>query len=184
MAAEIPYGEPLELVAGDTYKFLKSLSDYSIADGWALKYRIVGGLISLSKTASDNGDGNWLVTIAAADLVAAVADTTARMIGWVEKAGERWTVYDDYVRIKPNVATATAADLKTHEVRTLEAIETVLEGRATADIEQYQLNGRAVTKIPVSELLKWRGIYRAIVWRQQNPDGSHVLHYGRFTAPT
>lgn len=179
MSAEIPFDEPLELVAGDTYKFKKSLADYTIADGWTLKYRLIGGSVDLTKTATDNGDGYWLVTIATGDLSAIVADTTCRMHGWVEKVGERWTIYDDYVRVKPNLATATAANLKTHEVRTLEAIESVIEGRATADLEQYQLNGRSVTKIPIKELLEWRGIYRGIVWRQQNVGVSMISHVAR-----
>lgn len=181
MSAEVPYGEPIELLAGDTYKFLKTLSDYSIADGWALKYRMVVGATTLAKTASDNGDGNWLVTIDKADLAGILADTTARLYGWVEKAGERWSVYDDYVRVKPNLETANATQLKTHEVRTLEAIEAVIEERATADLEQYTLNGRSVTKVPIEQLLKWRGTYRAIVWRQQNPGVAMPQQHMRFT---
>jgi hypothetical protein len=37
------------------------------------------------------------------------------------------------------------------------------------DIEAYHIAGRAVTKIPLRELLALRGMYRAVVWRQQHP---------------
>lgn len=181
MAADIPSNEPLEFVAGDTVKWYKSLADYTPQDGWTLKYRIVGGTIDLTKTA-DASSGTWLTTIDAADTAAIVADTTCRMIGWVEQGTEKWTVFDDYVRVKPNLRTATATNLKTHEVRTLEAIESVIEGRATADLEQYQVNGRAVTKIPMTELFQLRGMYRAIVWRQQNPGASFPSHAVRFSS--
>jgi hypothetical protein len=179
LAAEIPTNEPLELVAGDTSLWYKSLNDYSIADGWALKYRLVGASIDVSKTA-DPASGTWLVTIAANDLIAIVADVTARLIGWVEKGAEKWTVYDDFVRVKPNVRTATDAQLKTTEERTLAVLDAACEGRLSADIETYQISGRAVNKIPVKELHVLRGIYRSIVWRQQNPTASHPTHEVRF----
>jgi hypothetical protein len=181
LAADIPDVEPLEIVAGDTVKWYKSLADYTIADGWTLKYRLIGGTVNLEKTAVDD-NGTWLITIAAADLAAIVADTTCRLVGWVEKAAEKWTIYDDYVRVQPNLRTATAADLKTSAVRTYEAIVAALEGRITPDIQQYQVNGRAVTKIPIKELQELRGIYAAIVWREQNAGASFPSHEIRFGA--
>lgn len=179
MSAEIPSSEPLEIIAGDTVLWHKVLADYSIAGGWTLKYRIIGTGINLEKIATDDS-GTYLVTIAAADLAAIVAEAVCRLVGWVEKGAEKWTVYDDYCRVQPNLRTATADQLKTKAAKTLEAIEAALEGRITADLESYQVNGRAVTKIPIKELQELRAAYTTIVWREQNRGASFPSHEIRF----
>ncbi|MCP4371631.1 MAG: hypothetical protein GY797_26445 [Deltaproteobacteria bacterium] len=43
----------------------------------------------------------------------------------------------------------------------LEAIEAILEGRIVSDVESYQIAGRQITKIPVTELLELRKQYKS-----------------------
>lgn len=56
---------------------------------------------------------------------------------------------------------------KTHAATMLAAIEAVLEGRVTADVETYQISTggitRQITKIPIPELKQLRDDYRAEV---------------------
>lgn len=52
-------------------------------------------------------------------------------------------------------------DARNHEQRVLEAIEAVIEKRATKDQESYTINGRTLTRTPIEELLKLRSHYRA-----------------------
>jgi hypothetical protein len=73
------------------------------------------------------------------------------------------------VQIEPNLATAPAGAFLTHAEKTLGIIELALIGRLTADLESYQIAGRAVTKIPIRELRELRGWYAAEVARAQNP---------------
>ncbi len=42
-------------------------------------------------------------------------------------------------------------------------IEALLEGRALADVDSYEIAGRSMRKMAVPELLKWRNFYRAEV---------------------
>jgi len=60
--------------------------------------------------------------------------------------------------------------MSTHAQTMLAAIEAVLEGRITADIEQYSIAGRSITKIPIAELLKLRSYYKAEAVREQRAD--------------
>jgi hypothetical protein len=177
----IPTCEPTEIIAGDTVAWTKTLGNYPAAD-WTLKYRLIGASVDSEITATEDGE-TFEVTIPASTLAAVVTDTDVRMIGWVENSDEteRYTVYDDYVRVRPNVATATATNLKTHAVRTLEVIEAAIEDRLTADMQSYSIDGRAVTKIPALELMQLRGIYRAKVWREQNEGESHPTHAIEFS---
>jgi hypothetical protein len=73
------------------------------------------------------------------------------------------------INIEPSADTSPAGAFQTFEEKTLAAIEAVIAGRVTSDIEAYHIAGRAVTKIPLKELLSLRGLYRGVVWRQQHP---------------
>ena len=56
MAAETPTKEPLEIRAGDTVTWKKSVDDYRASDGWTLKYSLRGNgeTIDITSTASDD----------------------------------------------------------------------------------------------------------------------------------
>jgi hypothetical protein len=169
LAQDIPEGEPARIVAGDTVKFTKSLADYAPADGWVLKYTLVGpSVIANSPFTAGVVNGQWQVTIAATDTAAIVTTGTWRLIGRVELAGEKYTVFDGYVSILANVAAATQSQLLTHEERCLIAVEAVIEGRIPADLVNYQIDGKLVTKNSMKELLQLRAHYRHLVWRQRN----------------
>ena len=73
------------------------------------------------------------------------------------------------INIEPNVSVAAAGAFNSWEEKTLAVIEAVLSNRMTADIQSYQIAGRSVTKIPITELLAMRGNLRAVIWRQTNP---------------
>ena len=71
-----------------------------------------------------------------------------------------------------------------HAKTMLDAIEAVLEGRITSDIEQYQIAGRQITKIPIRELKDLRQEYLSEYKKEQriqniklgksNPNKMHV----------
>jgi hypothetical protein len=86
-------------------------------------------------------------------------------------AAETYDIRGDelVINIEPNAGTSPAGSFVTWEEKTLTVVEAALQGRLTADIEHYQIAGRAVQRIPIQELRKIRGELRAAVWRQQNP---------------
>lgn len=163
MAPSIPTTEPDLLFAGDTCKWTKTISDYPSSDGWTLVYSFRGPSAFTDVTAATSGSG-YAVTIP-------LATTTPLQAGgytWsarVTKAGETYTVGRGVL----NVELAAGASLVPHEVKMLAAIEAVLEGRITADVQQYAIGGRQITKIPIEELAKLRGRYQAKVERLKHP---------------
>ena len=54
-------------------------------------------------------------------------------------------------------------------------------GRATADVESYQINGRALNRTPLRELKRLRAEYRTNVWRERNPGHSPPAFVVSFT---
>ena len=85
------------------------------------------------------------------------------------------------ITILPDLAAVTDPyDGKTHAQRTLEAIEAVIEKRASMDQERYRINNRELYRTPITDLLKLRDLYRMEVAREQqqergqNPFGRKV----------
>lgn len=85
------------------------------------------------------------------------------------------------ITIMPDLAAAEAGyTAKTHAQRTLEAIEAVIEKRASMDQERYRINNRELYRTPIADLLKLRDLYRLEVAREQqaqrgcNPFGRKV----------
>ena len=58
--------------------------------------------------------------------------------------------------------------------RILAKIEAVLSGKVDKDVQQYAINGRMLTKIPIPELLKLKAVYTQKMLnedRSRNPFG-------------
>lgn len=155
----IPTHEPTEFTKGDSLSWKKSLSDYPAGD-WTLNYYIRGA-VTLDITATASGTDH-LATISATD-----SDTlTAGSYWWqavATKDSDRKTVGQGQFVVLPNVEDQVAGyDGRTHVKKTLDALEAVIEKRASLDQQSYSINNRSLSRMSVDELLKWRDKYRAL----------------------
>ena len=182
MTASIPTTEPTIITPGDTIKWARALADYPANDSWVLTYELVNSAYRYTVTAAASG-ADHLVTIAAATSVGYVAgayDWRAR----ASKAGEVYTVGTGRVTIAKSFAAIT--DTRSQARRTLEAIEATLEGRSTSATAEYEIAGRKMKFIPVTDLLVLRDRYRVDVAREDaatraaaglsNPGRIYVRH--------
>ena len=170
MTQTVPNSEPAALTAGDTAKWLKSLSDYPASAGWVLSYALVkaGSVITFSGTAS--GDEH-LVTVPAAT-TASWSVGRYQYQASVTKAAERYGVGAGQIEIKPNfAAVAGGLDARSHARITLEAVEAVIQGRASQSQSEYTIANRQLKYIPLSELLALRDRYKAEVLSESRVDG-------------
>lgn len=90
------------------------------------------------------------------------------------------TVRSGTLRVLPDPATH---DVRTHAARMLEAIEALMEGRATKDSSSYSIAGRSLTRMSPDELVKWRNYYRNEVAKQRAaglPNGGRKITLARF----
>ncbi|QTP61383.1 hypothetical protein HNO53_20705 [Billgrantia antri] len=68
--------------------------------------------------------------------------------------------------VEPDLASvAEGFDGRSHAEKVLEAIEAVIEGRASKDQDSYRINNRELRRTPISQLLKLRDVYRQEVKR-------------------
>ena len=180
--------EPVQIVAGDSLSFARTIPNCPSSDGWVVSYRMFGPLANgtgaaVNSTVSAVADGaGWTVTFAATVTVAVITDGTYRLVGRATNAttSEALTVYDAPIRILANPITATASSMLTHAEKMLTLIEAALEGRVPADMQSYAIDGKQITKIPVKELLAMRATYSAQVWKARNPGTSGPRRLVRF----
>lgn len=158
--SDIPENVPAELIAGDTWRWTRDLSDFP-AGTWTLTYYF------------ENKDGVFPVVASASGTTHSV--TIAAGTSATYKAGRyRWraravgggiteTVEDGWLDVLIDPAAAGKADVRSWSRRTLDALEAFLEGNATTAQQSMTIQGRALSRWPLNDLLAWQDKLRARV---------------------
>jgi hypothetical protein len=157
------------LIAGDTLKFYTSVPAYPAGDGWTLKYRLIPRssgspiLISASAYGSD-----YEVNVAAAT----TATWTAAEYSWasyVEKAGERYTVEQGTLTVKPNPGSVSTLDSRTDARKILDSLLALHQSNAVGQgmIVEYSIAGRSVRFRDTDDLLEQIRYWRAEVAKEE-----------------
>jgi hypothetical protein len=163
-----------KLIAGDTYKQNIYASEYDNTDGWEVVLKLVGPTgspipYSFTTTVVDAttyelrlgpevtaafGKGNYsYALVAMKDLLPSGTDEHTIESGVLE------------VELRADLNFDT--DLRTHARKVLDAINAVIEGRATKDQESYTIAGRTLTRTPLRELLALQKTYEEKVMREE-----------------
>ncbi len=156
---------PLEMVAGESAEWTKNLSDFP-ASVWDAEYRLIGPT-TLTVTGVPDGDAFDFV-IAEPDSVALTAGVFDWQLFVDDTAGDIKVPQTGELTVLEDAGAATPAPeiAKSFARRMVEAIESVLLGRATSDVQEYTIAGRSLTKIPFMELSDIRKQFRAEVARE------------------
>ena len=163
MAAAIPSQIPAQIRAGATLSFKSSLADYQAGDGWSVTYSFRntdGSLIDFT-SAADGGDHLFTVPFSTtANWIAGTYFGVAVVSDGTTKA----EVWSGSLTVLPNIASAEQGqDFRSQARRTLDNINTVLEGRATSTILNSSVEGTNLGRIPHADLLLLRDRYVSIV---------------------
>ena len=172
-----------EIVAGDTLNFLTTATGYPASDGWALTYKLIpksAGPAVITINATPEGDDHRVIVAAATTAAWTAGDYSFE--AYVTKAAERYRVETGQVRIAANPATATVLDNRSHERKVLEAIEAVIENRASQtqrEMVEYTIGSRG-QKFDASEskaaLLELHSKYK---WLVANEDARGAIAAGQ-----
>lgn len=165
-----PKTVPEDLIAGDRWAWKKTdLTEYGT--GYTLTYELTlnGGAAPITLTATYSG-GEYLVEVAAATTAAYTAgDYSWSALMTRDSDSERVRVGAGTLTVKPDPA-VSAADPRTHARKALDAIEAVIENRATKDQESYSIAGRSLSRMNIADLLTFRDRYRAEVGREEDAE--------------
>ena len=175
-SANYPSREPTQLVVGDRWAWKRADLgvDYPPASH-SLKYvlRLHATGTEIEITANESGN-DYLVEV----LSATTAAYTAGFYVWQAyiirtSDSQRVTIGTGTVELVADRDTATG-DPRTHARKVLDAIEAVLENRATVDQQEYSIAGRSLKRMPIDELIKLRKTYQAEVDAEERPAGDRT----------
>jgi hypothetical protein len=171
------YPEPTEIIIGDTITWKRrsvqaisendngtvETTDIKASEGWTLKYVAVGrlGVVSITASADTDNADDFKFTATAATTAAYVAGDYQWQIV-ATKTTTRYTIATGIVTVTDNIAGRSAAyDNRSHAKKVLDAIEAIIEGRASADQQSYTIAGRSLTRTPMQDLMRLRAMYKA-----------------------
>ena len=158
MAREIPSVEPTVLQAGDSWQWNRTYVDYP-ASVWTLTYYLYGTTVVDADgfAASADGDEHQVRTLP--DYSTAFAGGEYTLVGVISNGTDRFTIFEDALELIADPAVLAQSAQKTHAETCYDLLVALIEGRIPKDQESFQINGRAVNRIPIAEALKLRGYY-------------------------
>jgi hypothetical protein len=176
-SANYPTTEPTKLVAGDRWAWKRSNlgSDYPPAT-YTLKYslRLEGAGTEIEIIATGSG-ADFLVEVSAATTAGYTAGRYRfqAYITATADATKRLTLGTGIIDVAANRDTATG-DPRSYARITLDAIEAVLQGRASKDQEEYAISSgsssRSLKRTPMADLLVLRDRFREEVRIEVNAE--------------
>lgn len=161
-----PTQEPDLLVVGDRWTWRRPdlVADYPTAD-YALTYEFHedsggGGSHKFTVTATETTT-DYIVEIASAT----TATYTAGEYNWYafitrSSDSQRIAIDEGHTKLELDF-TNTNADNRSHAKKVLDAIEAVLENRASQDQMSYSIAGRSLSRMSIDDLMRFRDRYRA-----------------------
>ena len=179
MTLAIPDTEPLSIRAGDSLTWSRSLPEYSAADGWTLKYRILWTTGSSPASFSAAGVGTQHTVTLAAVTTAAWASGRATLFVFVERtvAGpvtERVSLETKTIDIEANLATETTFDGRTANAKALDDLKAALASYCTAGqgpVAEYQIGDRRMKFRSTTEIADLIAFYEREVARERGVSG-------------
>ena len=165
-----PTQEPDTLVVGDRWVWRRDdlVSDYPL-DEYALEYRFTEdstGNTNAFTIAATEAESTYLIEIASA-VTASLTAGDYQWAAFIIRSSDNQRVVIDQGRteILPNLQNTTA-DLRSHAKKVLDAIEAVLENRASQDQMSYSIAGRSLSRMSIDDLMTFRNRYRAEYLRE------------------
>jgi hypothetical protein len=169
-AALAPEGEPSQVVVGDFIQWKRSdlVADYppSLYTATYIARVTAGGNTEIELVGTNYNSGEaYLFTVDSDTSESFVAGYYHWQLEILQVSSDNRVVVDLGAFDVVVDLDAGGADPRTHSEKMLTKIETLLEGKADADVASYSIAGRSLTKMTPDELIKWRDYYRMEVLR-------------------
>ena len=163
MAPSVPTKEPEIFVAGTTLKFEIEGGDYPTSESWSLTYHLhptSGTKISFSS--SDVGGKHQVNVDEATTAGWAAGDYRWRCLA--SDGTDVFEIRSGVMTIVADPSTASQVDLRVHEEIVLDALETLIQGKALrGDQASMAIAGRQITRMTPSEIREWHSHYSSLV---------------------
>ena len=160
---------PSRIQAGDTLSLTYSDADYPASSYTVTAY--LRGPVNADIAYSADGD-NHAATVAAATTATWSAGIYRYTLRADDGAGGYTTLETGWTEVLADLAAVTATSTNASHAKTvLDAIEAVIENRATSDQLRVKINNREIEKLSLSELYQFRAKYRAEYQQELRANG-------------
>ncbi len=162
---------PRTFTAGDVLSWAFSLPEYSADDGWSAEVRIAGPANNLVVPTVGTG------TEYTAEITQAVTDQLnaerAEVFVIVTDGSQKITCYRQAITVRPDPR-GDSYDPRTHEAKTLDAIQALLEKKATKDQQTLTHDGQSLARYTFDQLISLEKLYRRRVAKQRRLEGDRA----------
>jgi|TARA_S200002703_G_scaffold68913_1_gene59801 hypothetical protein len=190
-----PSQVPVELQLGDFWAWKREdlSQDYPVAD-YSLSYEfnlVDGATVANFTLTATESDDNYIIEESS---TASYTKGNYNWVSYITRSSDsaRVKLEEGFVEIQDNYAT-TSASVRSHAKIVLDAIEAVIENRATMDQSSMSIAGRSLSRLSIDELLTFRDRYKAEYLKEvkqlriKNKRGSGntiKVNFGRTTGTT
>lgn len=187
MTYTVPSGEPDVLHPSTEWEWNVDYVDFPPDEAWKLRYHVNGAegqTIAIDAAANAENDGYEVRE--GADAHRDVAAGLYALVGYVWKdpaggggfdaATERHLVYRDSLLIREDASKVVPS--LSHDEKMLALFDAALESRIPDDLQFVQIGSRSISAIPLQELVRLQGVYRARVRAARG--GGQPIRAGRF----
>lgn len=147
---------PNEIVAGETIEADLSYIDFPSSE-YSLKIAVVGSVSKAVISANSLTNNNFHIIFDTKDLAEGLY---AYQVQIVKNSTIVKFVESGNLKIKPNLFNQTTFDSRIHAQKMIEAIEALIENRATNEHKSLKVNNRELVHHSFDELKKLRNEYR------------------------
>lgn len=149
---------PGSITAGLTFKRTVTLADYPADNGWVL-HVYLRGKSAINIESTPNG-AQHVINVPAASTTSWQEGNYGYSARVINQSGDVFEVASGTIDILADLQATTSGDYRSHAQKTLDAVEAVIENRASLDQERYRINNRELYRTPMADLLKLRAHYR------------------------
>jgi hypothetical protein len=159
-----PAQEPYQLQLGDRWVWKREdLSDDYPTNAYALSYEfnIVDGSTHTNFTISATEVSDVYYVEVGSSTTANYTKGNYQWFAYITRSSdsERIMIDDGFLEVIDNYATTTS-DIRSHAKVVLDAIEAVIENRATIDQQSMSIAGRSLSRMSIDDLLNFRNQYK------------------------
>ena len=155
---EVTINIPSELTAGETWQWSVEATEYP-APTWSMTFYFINASSVFSIAAL--GSGATFTVDHPATSTRAIEAGRYQWTARVTDGTDVFSVGDGVISIAPDLV--EERDTRTWARRMLDAVEAVMEGRATRDEQSVSFNGRSITRMDFAELRQFRDELRSQV---------------------
>lgn len=172
---KVKIGVPSKLLQASTAKFILDYQSQDVTPSdYSAVITISDGATSNSVTATDNGDGRFLVTLSVADTASLPLQTDLHygVYATHNSNGEAFLVERGTVHIEGNLVYDPNQDLRSHVKKVLDELEAVIENRVSQTDASYSIGTgtlqRSIAKLSHEELIEAHQHYKRLYAQERN----------------